>query len=725
MKTLRSLLLSLGLLIVSHAFSQAPSAFRYQAVVRNSTGQFISSKLVSFKISILKGSESGNEVYCETQPDTTNEYGLASLQIGKGTVISGNLSDIDWSSGLYFLKIWVDPNGGTAYTLLGTSQLLSVPYAVYASKSTASDKFKVAPLIQQDPDTALFEVKDHNGQTVFAVYESGVQVIVNGGAKGGKAGFAVGGRTPAKGSVQNIMDISLDSVRIYIDTTQTKGGQGGFAVGGRTMNKGIAPNYFSITRSLIPQIINPAKPNILWYPSKTAFWAGQVLIEHPDSVGKFSIAVGDSARAIGINSQAFGYRPTARADYSTAIGNNALASGNVSFALGSGAQATGNYSFSFGSTGLNEDGTPSGSMTRASGMYSFAFGMGSNSAGYGSFTYGMNCNASADYSTAVGLGTNATGRCATSMGYYNTAQAFKSIVLGTYNVISGTTDSWVDTDPLFVLGNGTGGYNFIRLLGKGSNGLILPILIDPIPIVRPPILTINRSNAFMIFKNGNALLGGGSTYTTDQGARLFIYKKPGTSTALNYDKGIYIKEGGAYDYGLNMQVMDKDGNCKMYIASGNSTAPTLYVSNYNSSASYALFVSGNAYITGAWSGSDERWKKNIIPVDNILEKALQIKPVEFEWRRDDFPEMNFNQGEQIGVIAQQIEKLFPELVMTDNNGYKSVAYDKLSVVALSAIQQQQKQIEELKQQVDQLKKENEKLMQLQLRIEQLEQKSGK
>lgn len=714
MKTLRSLLLVLGLLIVSYGYSQAPKAFRYQAVVRNSSGQFIASQLVSFKISILKESESGNEVYAETQSATTNEYGLASLQIGKGTVVSGNLSDIDWSSGLYFLKIWVDPNGGTAYTLMGTSQLLSVPYAVYASKSTASDKFKVAPLVPQDPDTALFEVKDHNGQTVFAVYESGVQVIVNGGGKGGRAGFAVGGRTSTKGTVENIMNVSMDSVRIYIDTTQVKGGQAGFAVGGRSPNKGTIPSYFSITRSLTPQIINPAKPNILWYPSKTAFWAGQVLIEHPDSVGKFSIAVGDSARAIGINSQAFGYRPTARADYSTAIGNNALASGNVSFALGSGAQATGNYSFSFGSTGLNEDGTPSGSMTRASGMYSFAFGMGSNSAGYGSFSYGMNCNASADYSTALGLGANVTGRCATSLGYYNTAQAFKSIVLGTYNVISGTTDSWVDTDPLFVLGNGTGGYNFIRLLGKGSSGFILPIIIDPLPIIRPPILTINRSNAFMIFKNGNALLGGGSTYTTDQGARLFIRKKPGSSTAYNYEEGLKIREGGLYDYGPNIAVQDYNGNTVFWVKSSNSTY------------TYTLWIAGSAYASsGVWTASDSRLKTNIIPLMDVLRKVDLLNGVQYEWNTKDFPQMNFERGQQIGIIAQDIEKIFPELVKTDDKGYKSVAYDKLSVVAISAIKEQQKEIESLKTEIELLKKENARLQTLESRIEQLEQKTGK
>ena len=87
--------------------------------------------------------------------------------------------------------------------------------------------------------------------------------------------------------------------------------------------------------------------------------------------------------------------------------------------------------------------------------------------------------------------------------------------------------------------------------------------------------------------------------------------------------------------------------------------------------------------------------------------------------------MKFENGTQIGIIAQDIEKVFPELVKTDDKGYKSVAYDKLSVIAISAIKEQQKQIEELKAVVESLKQENAQLKSMQNRIEQLEKRTGK
>jgi hypothetical protein len=714
----KSLLLTLvGILLCLSSFSQAPQAFKYQAVVRNN-GQIIINQSVGVLVKLLQGSSQGSVVYTEVQNQATNQFGVINLSIGEGSNQTGNFSGIDWSNGPYFLETDIDIAGGANYQIMGSTQLLSVPYALYSNKTHKADQFVVEGNSSIPSDSALFVVKDKNGQPVFAVYETGVEVTynVNPLSKGAKGGFAVGGRTPGKGPLQRVMQVSTDSIRMYVDTTTAKGAKGGFAVGGRSDSKGAGDEYFSITNSKTPQVVNPSKPKILWYPSKSAFLAGQVLIESPDSVGLYSIAVGDSAKAVGNNSQAFGYKPIARSNYSTAIGNNALASGNVSFALGSGAQASGNYSFAFGSTGLNEDGTASGNLTSASGNYSFAFGQGSSSTGYGSFTYGMNTSASADYSTAIGLGANANGRGSISLGYYTTSQAYKSTIIGTYNKATGSEDpsNWVATDPLFVVGNGTSGYSFIRYLGKG--GIIFPIL----PIYRPPLYLPVPSNAFMLFKNGNAVLGGGNTYYTDQAARLFIFKSNGTSSAYSYNKGIYIREGSSYDYGLSMHIVDRSGYTKMYVSSSLSTSYVMYLSSYNSAGAYALYINGNAFINGAWSSSsDIRWKKNIVPLDNTLEKLAQLDGVHFEWRTSEFPEQNFSKGAQIGVVAQEVEKVFPELVKTDANGYKSVMYDRLGVIAISAIKQQQIEIEKLQTTVDLLQKENAQLKSMQAEIDQL------
>jgi len=120
---------------LSTLLAQAPQAFKYQAVVRDNAGNVLINHVVNFKISILKSSASGTAVYVETQKDTTNAFGLANLKIGNGTFVSGNFSTINWGNDEYFVKIEFDVNGGSSFQLMGTSQLLSVPYALYAEKA--------------------------------------------------------------------------------------------------------------------------------------------------------------------------------------------------------------------------------------------------------------------------------------------------------------------------------------------------------------------------------------------------------------------------------------------------------------------------------------------------------------------------------------------------------------------------------------------------------------
>lgn len=112
--------------------AQAPNGISYQSVIRSSGGTLITNQNVGIKISILQGSASGTAVYAETQSATTNANGLASTQIGSGTVVSGNFANIDWANGPFYIKTETDPSGGTNYSITGTSQLLSVPYALHA-----------------------------------------------------------------------------------------------------------------------------------------------------------------------------------------------------------------------------------------------------------------------------------------------------------------------------------------------------------------------------------------------------------------------------------------------------------------------------------------------------------------------------------------------------------------------------------------------------------------
>ena len=129
------LLTSLILLSIFTLFAQAPEMFKYQAVVRNNSGEVIKNQNVALKISILQGSANGTVVYSETHHNMTNEFGLVNLEIGNGVADIGSFPLIDWQTGLSFVKIELDVSNGNNFTTMGTSQLLSVPYALYANKA--------------------------------------------------------------------------------------------------------------------------------------------------------------------------------------------------------------------------------------------------------------------------------------------------------------------------------------------------------------------------------------------------------------------------------------------------------------------------------------------------------------------------------------------------------------------------------------------------------------
>ena len=125
-----------GLLLTASVFAQAPQKMSYQAVIRNTSNALITSTPVGMQISVLQGSSTGTAVYVETQTPSTNANGLVSLEIGGGTVVSGNFSTINWANGPYFIKTETDPTGGTVYTITGTNELMSVPYALFSANGT-------------------------------------------------------------------------------------------------------------------------------------------------------------------------------------------------------------------------------------------------------------------------------------------------------------------------------------------------------------------------------------------------------------------------------------------------------------------------------------------------------------------------------------------------------------------------------------------------------------
>jgi hypothetical protein len=139
MKKLFTLILAISVTII--AFAQSPEKMSYQCVVRNASGVLVANQSVGLKISILQGTPSGTVIYSETYSPNpqTNANGLVTIEIGGGFPVTGTFSAINWASGPYFLKTETDPTGGTSYTITGTSQLLSVPYALHAKTAATAN----------------------------------------------------------------------------------------------------------------------------------------------------------------------------------------------------------------------------------------------------------------------------------------------------------------------------------------------------------------------------------------------------------------------------------------------------------------------------------------------------------------------------------------------------------------------------------------------------------
>jgi hypothetical protein len=135
MKKLRAIVMALAIVSSMLAWASAPKGFSYQATVRNADGSLAVNKIVGVRVSILRGSVTGAVVYSETNTVKTNANGLFSLQVGAGTVKGGSFADIDWADGTYYMRSEISLNNNSVYDISATSQLLSVPFAMYADKA--------------------------------------------------------------------------------------------------------------------------------------------------------------------------------------------------------------------------------------------------------------------------------------------------------------------------------------------------------------------------------------------------------------------------------------------------------------------------------------------------------------------------------------------------------------------------------------------------------------
>ena len=174
----------------------------------------------------------------------------------------------------------------------------------------------------------------------------------------------------------------------------------------------------------------------------------------------------------------------------------------------------------------------------------------------------------------------------------------------------------------------------------------------------------------------------------------------GVGLNLYYNAGYYFGMGSASSYGAAIDMAPGNGTILFKVtptpgnynaAATTSTAMVIGTSGYvriaNTSPSYILDVTGQARFTGGYTTSDRRWKTDIEPLKDFFSVISQLQGVNFDWKRKDFPKMNFAEGKQIGFIAQDVEKVLPAIVSTDKDGYKNLSYESVTPVLVEAVKE--------------------------------------
>jgi Chaperone of endosialidase len=429
------------------------------------------------------------------------------------------------------------------------------------------------------------------------------------------------------------------------------------------------PTYLTFPNEFEPPV-QGAGSRMMWFPQKAAFRVGLVEDNQWDktNIGAYSFATGLNTKAKGDFAQSLGYE-------TSAIGTEAFSSGFKTTATGASASSMGYY-------------------TEAS--------------GFAAVSMGGNTNAKATYSTAMGAGT--------------IAESTNSLVIGTYN---DTTNN----NRYFEVGIGidnTRRNNAFTILKNGNIGIGTTTPTGPLAFKN------EVGNKIVLYGNAAAQYGVGI-----QGAALQLYTDVpgsnilfGSGSSGNFSERMRIINTGADGLQISGRIVLKNGTGSLndppgiwFYKADNSAQLGFFgtrdlqnigffggpagwgfvydalnsrVGIGTANPSQALHVIGNIISSGTITPSDVRFKKDIALLTNPLQKIMQLNGVTYQYRSGDFPDMKFNNRQQVGLIAQDVEKVFPQLVFEDNKGYKAVDYVKLIPLLIEAIKEQQKEIEALK-----------------------------
>jgi len=767
--------------------AQVPQEIMFQGIARDASGLAISLTNVTVGVRILDPSNA--IVYEETHTLTTDAYGLFKLAIGTGSVVSGTFNTIDWKSGQY--KMQPILNG----TPLGVQVFQSVPYALTAGEVSMSM-------------TELTDVDMTGLSTNMVLQYDGSQWVPGASA------------TPVWSQNANTAYYNAGRVGVGVSNPHT------------------ALHLADTSNVLVGDSLSGSGFKLIYYAAKGAFRVG--FLTNPfggynynkfwdyDSVGYYSFAAGQNARAKGFGSFAFGSFGWADGSGSVAFFGNAK--GNNSYTFGGSSRGRGSftvegvadeeggiamYGYTGGRYGVSIGGGTTG-LGASSSREDYAIAIGWNADARGQASIALGPSDAYGYNAfSTGWVTEARGNYSSTFGYQTNSYPYASMALGRFNVITGDSASWVNADPIFIIGDGTSNSNrsnsfMIQKNGQTSVGY------------NAPTGMLNVSTALGSLNNGGTLDAANSSIligTASSGMAFDANQIEGIGSSINLNfnsnRDVTLVYGGgdvaighnapsakldvsSIGWQMHMQNSDTGGD-DWYIGSSATSwaagAGRFLISPTNSSTNAAftiedskqvgigtiaptdrlqvdasagedafrvriggatsfrihgnqgasigvnttppangLYVAGETVVAGevrpqsdntydvgtptrrwdnVWATngiiqtSDRRLKTQILPLSYGLMTIMQMRPVSFVWK--DAPAQ-----QKVGLIAQEVQEVVPEVVVGDPNEEVPLGlnYAELVPVLIQAIQDQQAQIETYEQaqfsqqqEIDELKKE--------------------
>lgn len=170
------------------------------------------------------------------------------------------------------------------------------------------------------------------------------------------------------------------------------------------------------------------------------------------------------------------------------------------------------------------------------------------------------------------------------------------------------------------------------------------------------------------------------------------------NTFLGKDAGFNATGNGNVFLGI-MAGFDETGSNKLYISNGTTSEPLIW----GDFGTRKVVVYGGFRAIGTYTASDGRLKENVKPLKSALDKVSRLQGISYEWRTNEYPDMGFTKGKHIGLVAQDMEDVLPELVSEDKDGYKGISYNKLTAVLVEAIKALKKQNEKQQIEIEELR----------------------